>query len=153
MTGLRPARAGDASLLERLERRVGALDWRPGMLAAELDRPIARAWIAEENGRPVGYLLGWLLDGHLEIVAVGVVPEARRAGWGRRLVREALRTATDGAWLEVREDNRAALSLYLDCGFRVVGRRTDYYGPGRDALTLSWTPGAAGGTAHGGDAG
>jgi ribosomal protein S18 acetylase RimI-like enzyme len=39
--------------------------------------------------------------------------------------------------LEVAADNSAALALYSRAGFRVISRRADYYGHGRDAVVLS----------------
>ena len=82
--------------------------------------------------------------GEAEVLTVGVRPEARGAGTGRRLVQAALEAArAEGAervFLEVAEDNLAALRLYAGCGFGEVGRRRRYYprpdGGTVDALVL-----------------
>ena len=69
-----------------------------------------------------------------------MVPDARRAGLGRRLLQGAQdRAASDGAramFLEVAEDNFPARALYVACGYRPVGRRRGYYAGGGDALVL-----------------
>ena len=39
--------------------------------------------------------------------------------------------------LEVEVDNASAIALYDRFGFEPIARRTDYYGPGRDALVMS----------------
>ena len=58
-------------------------------------------------------------------------PGLRRRGHARRLLDGALaRAAKDGAkavFLEVAEDNLAALDLYRACGFATIGRREGYY--------------------------
>ena len=38
--------------------------------------------------------------------------------------------------LEVRDDNLAAQKLYARHGFRSMGRRRGYYGPGLDAVVM-----------------
>lgn len=40
-------------------------------------------------------------------------------------------------WLEVHVGNTKAVELYLSCGFKLVGRRSNYYGPGQEALLMS----------------
>ena len=90
-------------------------------------------------------LLGWagvLVVGQTaEILTVGVIPSARRAGIARRLVATLLAEATERgaveAFLEVRVDNAAARELYRTEGFADVGLRPGYYDGGRiDAVTM-----------------
>jgi ribosomal-protein-alanine N-acetyltransferase len=69
--------------------------------------------------------------GEAEIVGIGVVPSRRRAGIGGALLAHAVgRSVALGAesiFLEVAEDNPAAVALYRGAGFRRVGRRPAYY--------------------------
>jgi [ribosomal protein S18]-alanine N-acetyltransferase len=89
----------------------------------------------------IGLLSGWVVMDELEIDNLVVAEFARRQGVGRALLVEGLHVAwqrgAKNAYLEVREDNLTALSLYKSLGFTVVGRRKDYYrNPLRDALRL-----------------
>ena len=75
-----------------------------------------------------------------EILTLAVLPDARRQGLGRDLLRAAMRRAaeTDARtmFLEVAEDNGAARRLYTSQGFTEVGRRKRYYANGDDALVM-----------------
>ena len=66
----------------------------------------------------------------------------RRQGIGARLLNAVLRRGIElganSAWLEVRAGNEAAQKLYERCGFRVSGRRRNYYNaPVEDALIMN----------------
>lgn len=79
-----------------------------------------------------------------EILTIATLPEARRHGFARALLREgaaeAARKQVATMFLEVAEDNQAALALYRDLGFVLNGRRRHYYhranGAVADALML-----------------
>jgi ribosomal-protein-alanine N-acetyltransferase len=89
---------------------------------------------------PHGLLLARVAAQEAEILTFAVVPEARRQGAGRALLRAAAaESAARGAadlFLEVAESNTPARALYAAEGFAPVGRRPGYYGPGHDALVL-----------------
>ena len=78
-----------------------------------------------------GFVLIRTVAGESEILTLAVRPEARRRGYGRLLVEGAVHQAgLDGAtqlFLEVAEDNTAALALYRLTGFNQVGLRVGYY--------------------------
>ena len=68
-------------------------------------------------------------------------PEFRRRGVARALLRAGLKyfrkRRVEEVFLEVRESNHSAQSLYLSSGFRPVGQRAAYYrNPKEDALVL-----------------
>lgn len=81
---------------------------------------------------PDGFILCRAVADEAEVLTLAVRPTARRSGIGSRLVREGARlAAARGArrlFLEVADDNAAALALYARCGFQPVGRRRRYYG-------------------------
>jgi ribosomal-protein-alanine N-acetyltransferase len=78
-----------------------------------------------------GFLLWRIAAGEAEILTIAVAPRHRRQGAGGRLLRAALDALSiAGArevYLEVAEDNPAALKLYRAAGFATVGRRRGYY--------------------------
>jgi ribosomal protein S18 acetylase RimI-like enzyme len=63
-----------------------------------------------------------------EILNLAVDPALRRHGIARRLMEHVLGQDSKVAWfLEVRESNATAIGLYRALGFRVAGRREEYY--------------------------
>ena len=97
----------------------------PGMWAS-------LAWAGTEDGpAPVGFVMARSAAGEAEIVGIGVVPPRRRMGIGGALLADALCRAValgaEAIFLEVAEDNPAAVALYHGAGFRPVGRRPGYY--------------------------
>ena len=94
---------------------------------------------------PEGFILIRSVADEAEILTLAVDPAARRQGVGARLVREgAAEAAARGAtrlFLEVADDNAAALALYAGAGFIEAGRRPGYYarpdGSRQDALILA----------------
>ena len=88
-------------------------------------------------------ILAFLVAVHLapewELENIVVVRSSRRQGVGERLLRALLATAREtnskSVFLEVRESNAAARSLYEKTGFEKTGRRTSYYkDPAEDAV-------------------
>ena len=66
-----------------------------------------------------------------EILTLGVRPEFRRLGIGSRLFASAVNgmvmQGVNRVFLEVAETNTAAIRLYEEAGFEVMGRRPNYY--------------------------
>jgi mycothiol synthase len=91
-----------------------------------------RWWLALEGDRPVGVLIAAELpeSGDWDIAYMGVVPEARRRGFGRELLLMALaeaRAADAGrVLLSVDTRNRPAWHLYRSVGFEPFERRAVY---------------------------
>ena len=87
-----------------------------------------------------GLILARTIMDEAEILTLAVLPEVRRQGLGRDLLRAAMHqaAATDAhtMFLEVAEDNTPARRLYASLGFIEVGRRKRYYANGDDALVM-----------------
>ena len=115
----------------------------------ELGGRLTRAWVAcpAPEASPLGYALGWWVIDELQLLALGVLPAARRGGVGRRLL-EHVRTATLAAGgrrvlLEVARSNTPARQLYESAGFSVFHVRPRYYPKtGDDALEMELIVGA-----------
>jgi ribosomal-protein-alanine N-acetyltransferase len=106
----------------------------------------ARNWVAElpgqEGARLVGMLVLWFFLDEAHIATLAVHPDFRRRGIARKLLHTALSAAyREGArrsFLEVRAGNQAALKMYEEFGFEIVGRRLHYYRDNNeDALLMN----------------
>ena len=86
--------------------------------------------MAVVNGQVVGKVHTHLHDGEGWISGLGVLPEHRRRGYGRAMLRLAVASLAaqrpGTIALEVATENDGALSLYRSCGFEVV-TGYDYY--------------------------
>jgi|SRR5579864_2191730 len=102
------------------------------------------ALVVEQSGGVAGFIVGrQVVEDEWEIENIAVTGEARRCGLGSRLVGELLDLVRarggKSVFLEVRESNRAARSLYEKWAFLEVGRRKMYYqNPAEDALVLKF---------------
>jgi len=89
----------------------------------------------------IGFFAGWIVEDELHVNNVASHGEFRRIGIGRGLMEaatdEALRRGVKQILLEVRASNKPAQLLYSELGFKLVGRRRDYYRlPIEDALVM-----------------
>ena len=101
------------------------------------------ALVVEQDASVVGFIVGRQVEDEWEIENIAVTGTARRRGLGSRLVGELLDLVRSrggkSVFLEVRESNRAARSLYEKRAFIEVGRRKMYYqNPAEDALVLKF---------------
>ncbi len=93
---------------------------------------------------PLGFLVAQRLAPDWELENIVVAPAARRKGLGKRLLHELLvaakKTNSTAVFLEVRESNAAARTLYETAGFEQTGRRKSYYkNPPEDAVLYRLT--------------
>jgi [ribosomal protein S18]-alanine N-acetyltransferase len=117
--------------------------WDPKAVCEILRMPGFFGRIAWEIDDPIGFALAIGLGKECEVVALGVVPERRRAGTGTALLEsicsDARNIGAHSVVLEVAADNIAARALYARNGFVQTGGRRNYYrstGPAIDALVL-----------------
>ena len=143
---IEPAGPEAAATIAALHSASFPVPWTAAECEALLMQPHVLGLLAIERGwfnlRPVGFVLARAAGGEAEILSVGVAPQARGRGIGRRLMREMIARlpyrGTEALFLEVDEGNAPALHLYRRLGFRQVGRREAYYRPrgGRPAAAL-----------------
>lgn len=133
------AKAGDAVGLAAIH----ASGFERGWDAHEFERMLADrltiAHLARPGGKgaPTGFALSRVVVDEAEILTVAVAPASRRAGLATLLLQHHLgRLAAAGAhkvFLEVAEDNVAAISLYRRHGFNEIARRQAYYARAKGA--------------------
>ncbi len=109
--------------------------WSSAEFETLLQLPTSLLWM---NDR--GLLLCSRVFDEMEILTIGVLPEYRRQGLALQLLRDmmdyAQKNGVKVVFLEVAENNLAAIALYQKLGFVLMGRRQGYYHHGKiDALT------------------
>jgi len=124
---LRSAYQSDLPAIAGIQQASGqAAQWNP---ADYLNYDCRVAWL---NNRVVGFVVSRrTAPDECEVLNVAVDPSLRRQGIARALLNAALYppapTTQDRWYLEVRESNQVAISLYRAAGFRSAGRRENYY--------------------------
>jgi Fur family ferric uptake transcriptional regulator len=126
------------AVLAALHAQAFEASWDEAAFSALLAGPGVFAVMAVEGDAPVGFILCRAAAGEAEILTLATAPAHRRRGVGAALAEAAIvRVRSMGAtalFLEVAEDNAAAIALYEGQGFVRVGRRPGYYA--RDAARI-----------------
>ena len=136
----------DRQALVALEQEIFPEDpWTSGMIAQELSSGRSVYFgvcVNDDVAAPVlcGYA-GIAVGIDADVMTMGVLPDFRGRGLGRvlmgALIDVARRWGSERVFLEVRESNAAAISLYENAGFEVVGRTKGYFrNPREDALNM-----------------
>lgn len=141
---MRPAGAADAEALAALHEIAIAPSWTATEIAWMLDPP-GLGLLAHDDRGIAGFVLARAVADEAEILTLAVRPDERRRGVASSLINRLLgdlrARKVAALFLEVAEDNRAALGLYLQFGFVETGRRRGYYeraGAGAaDAIVMS----------------
>lgn len=139
---LRPVTSSDLEAILAIEKASFAYPWSPRFFLQELRVPCARSVLAMIEGKPVGYVIYWLLPSEIDIHNLAVDPAHRRQGIGRSLLLAVIDEAKDEGrsriTLEVRRSNEAAQRLYQSVGFVSQGIRRGYYSDdGEDAVIMA----------------
>jgi [ribosomal protein S18]-alanine N-acetyltransferase len=139
---IRPLREGDLPRVLEIERECFSTPWKEVTFRGLMKRSDTDLLVAEtEDGWLAGYAACWTVIDQSELGNVAVSPAARGTGIGGALVDAVVERIKERGshecYLEVRESNREAQSLYGQRGFIVVGRRPRYYSlPTEDALVM-----------------
>ena len=97
------------------------------------------------KAQPVGFCLGTMAADEVEVLSLCVLPDQRRCGVARRLMRAFQELAWQRGgrvvFLEVAHDNTAAIALYSSLGYIETARRRGYYAatattPARDGIVM-----------------
>jgi len=97
--------------------------------------------VVNASGEMIAFVVGMIEpDDTGHVVALGVSPDFRRRGYGRRLMRAIeggfLARGSATVRLEVRTSNQVAQKLYLDLGYKIIRRMPRYYTSGDDGYLM-----------------
>lgn len=140
---IRLATAEDADAIAILEAECQGDDaWSATLVRDGVtgDLPTIQYLVAEDGGAITGYAVASYAGDIAELQRIGVATGNRRRGIASDLLDEivahAPSTGADRMLLEVRADNRSALSFYAARNFVEIDRRTRYYKDGVDAVVM-----------------
>ena len=147
---IRLAVSEDVPAMLAIEQASFSDPWTEETIRSTLALERMRVLVAEERGDEgrdgvrslAGYVVALIVGDEGEIADLAVAPNSRRRGLGRalidRMLAELAGLGVRSLYLEVRESNHAARTLYDSRGFRLIGRRRGYYRlPVEDALLLA----------------
>ncbi|WP_462137061.1 ribosomal protein S18-alanine N-acetyltransferase [Candidatus Mycalebacterium sp.] len=131
----------DAGSIVEMEKICFDRDaWPRKVFDEELSGGAARraTVVRDTGGGVIAYCFSRIFIDAMEIFKIAVHPVHRRKGLAKLLLRDALEHLGRGTIsLEVATDNKEAIMLYCELGFRRVAMRRKYYhGSGRDALVM-----------------
>ena len=102
-----------------------------------------RYWTLYLNDEIVGYGGLWLVDSIAHLTTLCVAGLYKGRGIGKWMLLEIMKRGSemgaDRFTLEVRESNIPAIKLYERAGYRVVGKRENYYAEIHEDALIMWT--------------
>lgn len=126
-----------------MEKKCIINPWSKAQVEEEFDKDNTYYLIAAENQTVVGFCGALFVLDTAEITNVAVLSEHRGKNIGYKLVeqmkKELWKLGITQIFLEVRESNFGAISLYKKARFEIIGSRKNYYiNPVEDALIMKF---------------
>ncbi len=139
---IRPMTKDDIEQVVCIENSIFTIPWSGKSFLDASTTPENVYLVCEENGIIQGYCGLWTVIDEGNITNMAVSPAYRRKGIARQLMQEMEKRGrmkdVSVFFLEVRESNTPARNLYEIMGYRVIGRRKNFYEkPAEDALIMS----------------
>lgn len=120
-----------------IERTLFSSPWSRQSYENELICESARSYVVRPCGHRlekqplIAYAALRLIMDEIQLLRVGVSAARQRQGVASHLINECLIRAmfagAQNAFLEVRASNAPAIKLYQKLGFRIIGKRPNYY--------------------------
>jgi len=128
--------------IHEIETLSFASPWSMNAFREEVKNPVSHLWAMFFDDGLLGYICFWLVDREMQLANIAVHPGFRNRGMGNALLMKMIETGlsvrAESIWLEVRESNRTARTLYEKLGFEPVGKRRNYYSDNdEDAVVMS----------------
>jgi ribosomal-protein-alanine N-acetyltransferase len=132
----------DLEQVARIEKEIFSVPWSEKSFADACSEPENVYLVCDCDGKIAGYCGMWTVLGEGNITNMAVAEEYRRKGIAAKLMEELLKRGHEKEvtifFLEVRESNTAARTLYENAGFSQIGIRKRFYErPVENAIVMS----------------
>ena len=140
---VRKMKKEDLDRVSQIEKECFSTPWSRDAFEDMIDNPLALYMVAEDNGYVVANCGVISAAGEGDICNVAVDPAYRKRGIGEKLLSEIMNVASkellvEAFTLEVRESNKAAISLYEKLGFVNEGIRPGFYTSPKEDAVIFW---------------
>lgn len=139
---IRNMQESDLAQVAEIEKQIFSLPWSLESFRESMMLEHTIYLVAEEQGKVMGYCGMYRVFNEGEIVNVAVANEYRRCGVAKelleRLFEESAALKVDNFFLEVRESNEPAITLYKKLGFIEAGIRKNFYEKPTENAIFMW---------------
>ncbi len=138
MTIFRPLIDSDIPSVIHIERSVYSNPWPEDAFSGSI---LDKAFVIEHDDKIIGFIVCIVVLDECSIVNIAVAPDYQHQGIGKMLLQEMFKVMGESGveifYLDVRETNIVARSLYESLGFKRIALRKNYYTkPDEDAVVM-----------------
>jgi [ribosomal protein S18]-alanine N-acetyltransferase len=138
---IEPMRLGHLDRVLEIEEASFPQPYSRELFEEELSLDIASPQVVRLNSLVVGYIDYWTVKGEIHLINIAVDPAYRKLHIAsfmmEHLIQDAQEKGAEKIFLDVRQSNAAAISLYEKFGFKKTGVRRRYYSDnGENALVM-----------------
>jgi len=117
--------------------------WNRDVFYSELDRENSyNKVILNDKNKAIAFLISSYLFEEAELLSIAVLKEYRGLGLSKLLIKDLINyskfNGIEKIFLEVKETNLVAKSLYEKFKFKVISKRKNYYSDGTNADIMVW---------------
>lgn len=136
MSSVKRLTLDDAERVTELHAHCFDTSWPLSDMEAHIQNDLVLGWGADGlsddiSGNISGFIIIRIVFEQSEVLTLAVDPNARRQGIAEKLLQAAgerlQKKSVKSLFLDVAEDNLAAIALYRKAGFEGFGRRPRYY--------------------------
>ena len=124
----------DLEIIENLqEEHINEINniWTRRDLNDHINKKTSFSRISKHGKKIVGFSISLYSENFMDVFLIFVAPKFRRRGIAQNFLKDIKKFCKlhliNKIILEVNEDNQAANILYQKFGFKIVGKRKDYY--------------------------
>ncbi len=125
-----------------IEKNTFPIPWTKDAFLRELHNDVASYCVAVFQNEVIAYGGVWIVAGEANITNIAVKEEYKKMGIGEKMVENlidyAKKNNCTGITLEVRVSNSIAISLYEKKGFKIEGRRKEFYNDNKEDAYIMW---------------
>ena len=138
---IRPMLLSDVDEIRNLECVIFSDAWSENNLKESIMSDMDYCFIMEDEYKIAAYIIFRVNGEEAELFRIATDNEKRKKGCGQKLMTMMMSSldsmGVKKVFLEVRSQNKPAISLYDRCGFKKIGIRKGYYNdPDDDAFIM-----------------
>lgn len=114
------------NIYQLLEMVYGTSPWTLEQVLIDIRRDQTDYFLLYDHDKLLGFLAIQDLAGEVEMTQIAILPSHQGLGLASQLMTH-LDSIESDIFLEVRESNHRAQGLYQKFGFKLIGKRPDYY--------------------------